>query len=219
MAKILKGDLTRRSILESARKVFNEKGILMTLDNLSVEIGITKGRVTNHFPTKEKLFLAILSDYEDRLKQLLIELSGKHESRNLGDVVEILSQVMDLQYMYRCCVVYLNVSSPGASDLSEHTRQNYLKNVEMIRRRISSMVKYGLLVPELMDEELWSSFLFVYVNQMTQWVIHLDMYDSEAGYPSMKPVYLRGLMTHVYGPYLTPKGRRELKALKFEDWA
>lgn len=214
MAKIAKGDLTRKSILDTARSIFNEKGINLTLDHLASEMEVPKGRITNHFSTKDKLFLAIMADYEEQLGLLFSRLKEYYASRSFASVMHLISEVMDLQFEYRCSIIYLNVLSPGQSELREHTRNNFSRNIEAIRNRIASMVKAKLVREEILDKRKFESFMFIYVNQLTQWVVYYDMYDQEKGFKNVKPVYIRGILRHVYGPYVTTKGRKELEELE-----
>jgi AcrR family transcriptional regulator len=214
MAKLLKGELTRKSILDMARSILNEKGINLTLDNLASEMEMPKGRITNHFSTKDKLFLAILADYEEQLDLLLGGLREFYASRSFSSVMHIISEVMDLQFEYRCSIIYLNVLSPGQSELREHIRKNFSRNIEGIRNRISGMVKSKLIREEILEEKNFESFMFIYVNQLTQWVVYYDMYDQEKGYKNVKPVYIRGILNHVYCPFVTNKGKKELEQLE-----
>lgn len=207
--KLLKGDMTRMKILEDARMIFNEKSINLTLDNLAAEMGITKGRITNHFSTKDKLFLAILSEYEEKLDRLAAELGPHFLSTSLQDFFQLLSRIMDLQYQYRCCIIYLNVLSPGQSELRSHTSRQSQKRIATIRKRAENWVDARLLDKEILEKQNFDPFVFVYVNTLTQWVVYNDMYDHEKGYKKMKTVYMRGIFQHIYGPYLTSKGKKE----------
>ena len=181
MEKIGKGKLTRKTILDAAREIFNEKGINLTIDNLASEMEVTKGKITNHFATKDKLFLAILADYEEQLGNTLASLREQYESKTLRSVMSLISPIMDLQFEYRCSIIYLNVLSPGQSELREHTRRNAEKNTEAIRNRISLMVNNKLVKGEILEKEAFDAFIFIYVNQLTQWVVYFDMYDQERG--------------------------------------
>lgn len=219
MAKIQKGSLTRISILENSRKVFNEKGILLTLDTIATEININKGRITNHFSTKEKLFHSLLNEYEEQLGQKLLDIREKYQSTSLKDIAEITSYIMDIQYEYRCCVLYVIVYRPNEKELLEHIALTHQEKANRLFNRISGMVRDGFMHPEVLKGDKWKAFLFLYVNQMNYWVIHLNTYDHLQGYKTVKPIYLMGIITHIYGPYLTEKGLSELKSLKFDKIA
>lgn len=215
MEKLRKGKLTRKTTLDAAREIFNEKGINLTIDNLASEMEVTKGKITNHFATKDKLFLAILADYEEQLGKTLASLKEEYESKTLASVVSIISTVMDLQFEYRCSIIYLNVLSPGQSELRELIRRNSARSIESIRNRITMMVNNKLVKSDILEKTAFEAFIFIYINQLTQWVVYFDMYDQDRSFKKMKPVYLRGIMHHVYGPYLTNKGLKELENLKY----
>lgn len=216
MEKLRKGKLTRKTTLDAAREIFNEKGINLTIDNLASEMEVTKGKITNHFATKDKLFLAILADYEEQLGKTLASLKEEYESKTLASVVSIISTVMDLQFEYRCSIIYLNVLSPGQSELRELIRRNSARSIESIRNRITMMVNNKLVKSDILEKTAFEAFIFIYINQLTQWVVYFDMYDQDRSFKKMKPVYLRGIMNHVYGPYLTDKGKKELAGLNYK---
>jgi AcrR family transcriptional regulator len=215
MKKVPKGESTRITIMDNARDIFNNKGINLTLDNLATEMKITKGKITNHFPTKDKLFLAILADYEEKLAALVIGMKEHYVSRTLSSLVTVLSNIMDLQYQYRCCIVYLNVLSPAQSEIRDHIKSTLGRNLGAIKVRMMGFVEGKILDSAMLEPDMFDAFIFIYINQLTQWVVYFDMYDKEKGFEKMKPVYIKGIMYHVYGPYLTVKGRKELQQLKF----
>lgn len=215
MKKIAKGDLTRKLIVETARQIFNEKGINLTIENLAMEMGIPKGRLTNHFSTKDKLFLAILSEYEEKLADKIVELKDYYLSKSLADMVLVISRVMDVQFEYRCAITFLTVLSPGQIELREQIQRGIRRNLSNIQLRLNEMVKNKLLIPEVLEDEKFKSFSFVYVNVLTQWVNYYDMYDANKEYTSVKPLYIRSILEHVYQPYLTQKGRKEFLALDY----
>jgi AcrR family transcriptional regulator len=216
MEKLGKGELTRKSTLDAARKIFNEKGINLTIDNLAAEMEVTKGKITNHFASKDKLFLAILADYEEQLSITLANLKVHYEYKSLQSVLHVISNVMEILFQYRCSIIYLNVLSPGQSVLREHIKRNVSRNIEDIRSGLSLMVNNKLIKAEILDKSAFDAFIFIYINQLTQWVVYFDMYDQERSFKKMKPVYLRGIMHHVYGPYLTSKGKKELMGLQYK---
>jgi AcrR family transcriptional regulator len=214
--KLAKGELTRKHILDSARKAFNERGVNLTLDNLAMELNIPKGRITNHFATKDKLFLAILEDYEHGLADLRVKLKDLYECRKLSDIITIISEVMDLQFEYRCAILFLAVLSPGQEEFRTKTRETRSMNDMVVRHRMGNMVKHGLVEEKVLEEEQFQLFLFIYFNTLSQWVIYYDMYDHDKDYKKMKPVYIKSILEHVYGPYLTSKGRKQWKTIDLE---
>jgi AcrR family transcriptional regulator len=214
--KLPKGELTRKHILDTARKAFNEKGVNITLDTLAKELSIPKGRITNHFATKDKLFLAILDDYEQGLANLRTKLKDLYECRKLSDIITIISEVMNLQFEFRCGILFLAVLSPGQEEFRTKTRETRSMNDKVVRHRMGNMVKHGLVDARVLEEEQFQLFLFIYFNTLSQWVIYYDMYDHDKDFKKMKPVYIKSIMEHVYAPYLTAKGRKQWRETDLE---
>jgi AcrR family transcriptional regulator len=214
--KLPKGELTRKLILDTARRIFNERGVNITLDNLAKELGIPKGRITNHFATKDKLFLAILEDYEQGLAGLRVKLKDLYECRKLSDIVTIISEVMDLQFEYRCAILFLAVLSPGQEEFRVKTGESRSLSDKVIRHRMGNMVKHGLVAERVLEESQFELFMFIYVNTLSQWVIYYDMYDFDRDFRKMKPIYIKSIVEHVYGPYLTSKGRKQWKEMDLD---
>ncbi|MGB4770298.1 MAG: TetR/AcrR family transcriptional regulator [Chitinophagaceae bacterium] len=217
MKKIAKGDLTRNLIVDTARKIFNEKGINLTIENLATEMGIPKGRLTNHFSTKEKLFLAIIQDYEDKLAGKIAELKDYYFSKSIAEMVFMISKLMDVQFEYRCAISFLTVLSPSQLELREQIQSGIQRNLSGIANRLKVMVRHKLLDPRILEDETFRSFSFIYVNVLTQWVIYYDMYDADKEYFSVKPLYIRSIVEHIYQPHFSPKGRKEFLKLDFES--
>ncbi|GGO94291.1 ScbR family autoregulator-binding transcription factor [Wenjunlia tyrosinilytica] len=60
---------TRRAILEAAGSVFDESGYdSATLSTILERAGVTKGALYFHFPSKEKLALAVLNEHVDEVQ-------------------------------------------------------------------------------------------------------------------------------------------------------
>ena len=57
----------RERILEVAREVFASEGLSVPIDTVAARAGIGVGTVYRHFPTKEALFAAIVTDRVEAL--------------------------------------------------------------------------------------------------------------------------------------------------------
>lgn len=215
MENISKGETTRLAIIDKARLILNERGIGITLDAIAQEMGMTKSRISNHFNTKDALFGAILREYEAELALLMKDIYAYQNGFTLQSYVEGMMGIMDKQYKYRCGIIYLNMLSPSQHELKMHINETYQRNKAFIRQRMQHMVNLKLLTPNILEEPSWSAFLFVYVNLLTQWVIHIVMYDGDKPYEENKENYIRGIITHIYLPYFTAKGKKEFEALDF----
>jgi AcrR family transcriptional regulator len=213
MERLQKGFATRTSIIDQSREIMNTRGIGLTIDAIAREMGVSKSRISNHFPTKETLFLAILKEYERELGEVIAPLQQKEDGKSFEGHMALISAAMDLQFKYRCAIIYLNLLSPSQHETIVHINSTFERNKHTMRKRTELMVANKLLNPMILDEPYWSSFVFMYVNSMTQWVIYVNMYDAETGYERNKNKYLRGILFHLYFPHITKKGRLNLEQI------
>lgn len=70
---------TRRRLLDSARDVFTRVGYQgATLDDIAAKAGFTKGALYWHFPNKQALFMALVSDSMEQNLKLLDKLAPEN---------------------------------------------------------------------------------------------------------------------------------------------
>jgi AcrR family transcriptional regulator len=213
--KSIKGEQTRLKLLEEARVFFNREGIWMTLEKVAQGIGVNKSLISNHFSTKERLFIAIFQQYELELGAFVMSQMEVRGQDPFAALFQLLRGVMDIQFKYRCGMQYLNQLHATQAEMREQLEVNYARNKQTIRLRVEHMVAEGLVRPSVLEPINWDAFLFVYVNLLTHWVIHKEIYDSSKSLEEVKSVYLRGFFLHTFGPYLTEQGEGMLLNLKF----
>ncbi len=74
---------TRRSLLDSARRLFARDGFAATsLDEVVVECGVTKGAFYHHFAGKEELFEAVFVEEQQRIASHLADTYGARRHRD-----------------------------------------------------------------------------------------------------------------------------------------
>ena len=65
---------TRGKIMDAALETFSQKGYHDTkVDEIAVESGTSKGAIYFHFPSKEKLFLALVDQFANLLERRVVE--------------------------------------------------------------------------------------------------------------------------------------------------
>jgi len=212
MANYKKGIETRSSILNEARKVFNEEGIRLTLDQLAGKLSITKGRITNYFPNKDHIFVALSQDYDNSFIQLLSGFNLKGEMTFL-QLAFVYSAIMDLQYEFRSAIVFVATTSSAQIEMHSQITSSYKINNEQMESSIRVLVDNGLVQPEILEEPNFEIFRFQIVNLFTTWIISLEIYYSGRPYNEMKPIYLKGILNCFY-PYLTKKGMQQMSLLE-----
>ncbi|MFD2201045.1 TetR/AcrR family transcriptional regulator [Shivajiella indica] len=211
MANYAKGVEMRKNIIEQSRIVFNKEGLLLTLNQLADKLNITKGRITNYFPTKDKLFVAISQDYDLRFQELLASVDRDSEI-SLSWLAKVFAMIMDLQYEYRSAIVFVSTTSSSQKDMHDQITKSYRSNSKQVEITARTLVESDLLKPDILAPSNYEVFCFQHVSLFTTWVISQEIYYSTRTYKKMKPVYLRGIIG-TYFPYLTPKGLDQFNEL------
>ena len=68
-------DITRQQLLESALRVFSEKGYAATrLSDIAVAANVTRGAIYHHFGNKKELFIALFRNRSDPYFQIVSEI-------------------------------------------------------------------------------------------------------------------------------------------------
>lgn len=203
-----KGKQSRDEIINSAREIFNTHSIQITLAKLAEMMNTTLGRLTHHFNNKDMLFIAIARDYEVKLAEMRSQRS--YENLTMDIFINRASEVMDLQYEYRCAMRYIVSSLKGSEEIKTHLQETYMNSRSNIRKTIEAHVNAGSLQPRVLTGEVYEIFLFQLTNLFTNWVINLELYDVNKTYAEVKPIYLKGIV-YIFLPFLTEKGRQELE--------
>ncbi len=71
---------TRKKIIETAYKVFSEKGFSVSSSVIAREAGVSHGSIFAHFPTMNDLLISLLSDFGDKIGTSLHALAKKCNS-------------------------------------------------------------------------------------------------------------------------------------------
>jgi AcrR family transcriptional regulator len=212
-----KGEMSRAVILDEVRTLLNEKGIGIGVELIAREIGLSRGRITHFFPTKDSMMVSIMRDYEHRLGELLRQFNWNQGSL-FDQLFSSLDIILDLQYEYRCAFAFLTAMGKNQPEIQDHIEASFFNRVDGIQMRIRMMVEAKLLEPRILEKDQFDIFLFQYTNLLTTWVISQELYYRQPGYKKMKPVYIKGAM-ELFLPYLTKRGRKlyQVAAAEFDS--
>lgn len=189
----------------------NRHGHSMTLALLGSKMGITIGQITYHFRNKDHLIVGIADEFQEKMAELI--KAYEDELRHFENYYKFLSELLDVQYEYRCAVRYIFSSSREQLALTEHIGKSNAKSLEAIKNRLRVFVDNGDLKPSILETEHLDVFLFQYTGLLTVWVSSLEIYGGQKSYEELKPIYMRGVMD-VFMPYATPSGKKKLDATK-----
>lgn len=201
----------RQHIIREARKVYNEEGLQLTLDQLAAKLNLTKGRITNYFPTKDALFVALSQDYDIRFQELMMQFAGETKV-SFEWMAKVFSAIMDLQYEYRSAIIFVATTSSSQKEMHHQITKSYKANSKQVSQSVEHLLNAGLVKPVILEPKVFDVFCFQYVNLFTTWVISLEIYHSTSSYKKMKPVYLKGILGCFF-PYLTIKGKNQLNKI------
>jgi AcrR family transcriptional regulator len=206
MGRYSKGEISRVVILVEARKLFNAHGVDIGFEFIAKQMGLSRGRITHFFPTKDSLMVGIMRDYEFALGEVLMEFDWNKGSQ-FDQLFAVLDVILDLQYEYRCAHAYLAAVGKDQPELRQHVEASYFNRVDGIRARIKGMVESKILEARILQKFEMDIFLFQYTNLLTTWMISQEMYHKRTPYRRMKKVYLFGAM-QIFVPYLTESGKK-----------
>jgi AcrR family transcriptional regulator len=217
MEKLTKGLKAKNEIVTRATEVFNRRGINTTLNELAGEMDQSISYICNHFRTKDHLFVAIAQRYEDELQELL-QTFGMAGGFDLTIMVRHFSAVMDLQYAYRSAIIAVFSSSNTQKVLFHQVTRSFNTSRKNIRQFAEVLVATGYMRANVLEPQTFDVFKFQFVNLFMAWLVNLELFDYEAGFDAMKPVYLEGLV-NILLPHMTEKGQAEYHCLDFVDLA
>jgi AcrR family transcriptional regulator len=212
MTNYKKGVEMRARILDLTRSIMNEEGLLLTLDQLAKKMGITKGRITNYFPTKDQLFVALSEDYDQAFQKIVRQFDWSNDY-SLFQIAKLFTQVMDNQYQYRCVIYYTVVAPVSELGFSTQLQKSYAENGKEVLGLVNLLISSGILKPEIVEPSNYEIFLFQILSVFTNWVMTIRTYQRELNYEAEKQLYLNSIFMCYY-PYFTDLGKSQFEEIR-----
>ncbi|MDR7168314.1 AcrR family transcriptional regulator [Nocardia kruczakiae] len=139
----------RQRVLQAAQRLFAERGLGVSLDEIARDAGVGPGTVHRHFPSKETLYLAVATD---QLEQLIGEANGLAETDDPAALFVLLSRMMAngaenraVKSALAAAEFDLRTAAPRvAADLTRHVADL------LDRARTAGVVRDDVTVDELM---------------------------------------------------------------------
>lgn len=136
----------RQEVLVAARKVFTKKGFhRSTMDDIAAAIGISKGAVYLYFPSKERLFMAIIEQgLKERTEMLKDIISKKNDC--LSKIKEYLDRAFNFVESNRDLVQMFMMLERDlvCSDLHKNLHEQAIKEMERSIEYLTAIIRQGV---------------------------------------------------------------------------
>jgi len=190
---------TPKKILESARTLFNTKGVSnVRLQDIAKDAGISPGNLSYHYSTKKDLMSAVLMMLQEATKDMRATNMQSLESEDyLGVIKNYLRFQIGHRFFYRDILDITNLV-PDAKEVYEHLMNQV---ISFSKNGMYLAVGKGLLKAEPHD----GSFHFFAKNVwgiLNSWLIEREVLGKEK--VGMDQIMLAIWEYHF--PYLTEKG-------------
>ncbi len=204
-----RSELTRRRILEAARRLFNDRGTAaVSTNHIAAATGISPGNLYYHFRDKHDIIRALHAHY-----------AAAHEHRwepspdptqNLARLGENLAAGMALAFQYRFLEREILALLRADPKLQAAYREFYQRRLGQWVAFGEQLVAQGVLRPPRPPRTLHDLAVAIWLIAES-WIGFLDL----TGDPADPRQVARGadLVLVALEPYLTAKGRRAVAAL------
>ncbi|MDE2383558.1 MAG: TetR/AcrR family transcriptional regulator [Alphaproteobacteria bacterium] len=130
----------RQQILEGARRCFMAQGFdAASMNDIVKAAGVSKGTLYAYFPSKEKLFEAMVFADKRRLAEQVVAISG--QERPVEEVLRELGLRMTQQFLAEDSLAYLRMVLAAAAKFPEVGRAFYEAGPAFINAKIAAYLK------------------------------------------------------------------------------
>jgi TetR/AcrR family fatty acid metabolism transcriptional regulator len=183
---------TRNRILSAAVKVFSNKGYHDTrVDEIVEESETSKGAVYFHFPSKQRIFLAIVEEFTALLEKKLLE-AIEREPDGVRRVNAALQIGLETFGKYRSIAKIFLVQAIGLGQAFEEKRLEILARfASVIKSYLDQAVSEGDIPP--LDTEVAAYAWIGAINEVVIRWVHTGMPEPERVLPTLRTVLLRSI--------------------------
>lgn len=136
---------TKNKILETAQKLFNQKGVAgVRVIDIAYETGISPGNLTYHFKTKQSLVRALFNRMKGIHEESFMNLDLKNPQLTLSRTLEFLQNLISYRFIQRD-ILELSKLCP---EIKEQIRQIVLETIDFNYQGIEALVQAGTIIPE-----------------------------------------------------------------------
>lgn len=183
---------TRRRILEAAIEVFAGKGYHEArVDEIVEASNTSKGAVYSYFPSKQKIFLALVDEFARLLEEQLQEAMAREESE-LRRVDAALKTCLDTFGRYRKLAKIFLIQAAGLGTAFEEKRlEIHDRFAGLIKRHLDRAVADGD-IPPLDTQVAAYAWMGAIYEVVIRWV-YTGQPEPEQVLPTLRTMLLRSV--------------------------
>lgn len=167
--KKIKGNKTKKKIIEEAEILFTENGYDTTsVQDICEKVGISKGAFFHHFPTKEFLFLEILEKYLSDLNKKMNKIEKK--SKNILKAMENMTEILEEIFITSKGKFTIFLEFLRKSSKNEEILKKISKELQKYQEYVYKMIEKGKKEQSIRDD-LDSSFLSQFIISLAIGII------------------------------------------------
>lgn len=204
---------TKQRILETARRLFNEKGLAeVSLRQIAHAAGMSQGNLNYHYPRREDVVMALYLQLVGRLDEQFENMSDAPPGMAL--VFESTRRTMELMLEYRFLMLDFVQVMRGHPEVLAHFRELRQIRDLQLRNIFQFLIASGTMQQESFPDQYEN--LFTRFNILGDfWIasaeIHSDLPDAE------KPAWFALVMLESVFPLFTETGKAEFLILR-QKW-
>jgi AcrR family transcriptional regulator len=189
-----RGDRTRRSLLDAARRVFERRGYIdANVEEIVTEAGVARGSFYTYFPSKVEIFRAVCREVG---MQIDSAVAGS-ELRGLDPVAALTQSIRGYFEAYRGNTVFFTVLERLASvdpeiyDMQFRTRRKHIQRIAAAIRRWQSR---GVADPAVDSDGAATALVSMTTNFCYWWIEGPEQHDDdEAALAVISDIWVRAL--------------------------
>jgi len=180
--KKIKGEETKRKIIEVSETLFTENGYdSTTVQDICNKAEISKGAFFYHFPTKEFLFLEILDKYLSELDKRMneIEKRSKNTLKAMEEMVVILEEIfITSEGKFTIFLEFLRKASKETEIMKKISYQ-FQKYKKYVYEMIENGKKEGSIKKEINSEFISQLIISLAIGMILKSSLFLDQENED----------------------------------------
>lgn len=194
---------TRDKILETALRLFNERGIsAVSSKSISEEMGISYGNLCYHFPKKDDIILQLYLNMQEKVDAQFRNI--QQEVISLEFMLSRLKVLFEEIYHYK--FIYLGITKVVRhfDHIKKHAQKQQAQRWEILDMLSSFLVANGYMKP-FKDERQKNLLIHALLMVTNSWISDAEVFFK--GKEEDKVDYYMQLFFNLVRPTLTEKGK------------